>query len=54
MNNRKLYKIVDGLERIAEAQDVCIPEIVDALIGVCFNEEEAEYIKSYISSEEDV
>ncbi len=54
MKIRKLCKIVTGLEHIADAQDTCIPEIVDALIGVCFDEEEAGQIKAYIADEEDV
>jgi hypothetical protein len=54
MKIRKLCIIVAGLEHIADAQDACIPEIVDALVGVCFDEEEAGQIKAYIADEEDV
>ena len=54
MKIRKICKIVTALEHIADAQDTCIPEIVDALIGVCFDEEEAGAIKAYIADEEDV
>lgn len=53
MNIRELCKVV-GLEHISDTQDVCIPDIVDALIGVCFDEEEAGQIKAYIADEEGV
>ena len=54
MNARKLCKVVTGLEHLADAQDVYIPDLVDALVGVCFDEEEAGQIKAYIADEEDV
>ena len=51
MDIRNLCKIVTGLEHLADVQDTCIPDIVDALIGVCFDEEEAGEIKAYIADE---
>jgi len=48
MKIRKIFEIVTGLENIADAQDTCIHEILDALVGVCFDEEEAGDIKPYI------
>ena len=51
MNIRKLSKIITGLKHLADAQDTSMPDIVDALVGVCFNEEEAGRIKSYINDE---
>ena len=54
MNIRKLCKIITGIEHIAGAQEAHITEIVEALTGICFNEEEAGQIKAYIADEEDV
>lgn len=48
MKFRKIFEIVTRLENIADAQDTCIHEILDALVGVCFDEEEAGDIKHYI------
>lgn len=54
MNIRKLCKIETGLQHLEDAQDVPMIEIVEALIGVCFDEEEAGEVKAHMSDEEDV
>ena len=54
MNIRQLFKAEAGLEYLSDAQDVPVSEIIDALIGVCFSEEEAGAIKRHISDEADV
>ena len=48
MNSREMSKIITGLEHLAEAQDASMIEIVNALIEVCFNEEEAREVNNYI------
>jgi len=54
MNIRKKCKIEIGLSHIAYVQDVPVIDIIDALIGVCFDEEDAGELKEFISDEEDV
>jgi len=49
MNNHKIRKIITGLEHVADSQDTPLLEILDALIGVCFDEEEAGKIKNYFN-----
>lgn len=48
----KPYKAAICLESLAGEQGVCISDLVDALVGVCFDEEEAEQIKSYRADED--
>ena len=48
MQIRNLCTIFIGLDRLSEATDSPTPEIVNALVGVCFDEEEAGVINSYL------
>jgi hypothetical protein len=54
MKLNHLIIISDALERVAEVQDTAMVEIIDALVGVCFDEEEAEQLKRYMADEEGV
>jgi hypothetical protein len=54
MKLNHLIIIADALERVAEVQDTAMVEIIDALVGVCFDEEESGELKHYIADEEDV
>lgn len=54
MNIREKCKIETGLDHIADARDVCVSDIIDALIGICWDEEEAGELKAHISDEQDV
>jgi hypothetical protein len=49
---RQLIEVIVGIEMIAGAQDTLIPDIADALVGVCFDEEEVGQIKAFISDED--
>ena len=51
---KSLYLLADAVERISEITETNIPDIVDALIGVAWDEEDASEIKQYHSSEEDL
>ena len=52
MKLNHLITVADAMERIAETQDTTMVEIIDALVGVCFDEEEAGQLKRYIADEE--
>jgi len=54
MKLNKLVCVGDAVERLAELTDTTIPEIVEALTGVCFDEEEAGQIKRYHQDESDI
>ncbi len=47
MTTKEIRKIITGLEHIVDSQDIALPVILDALIGVCFNEKEAGEIENY-------
>jgi hypothetical protein len=47
MDPEKKLRIVKSLELFVNYQDKHIPDIVDALIGISFDEEEACEIKAY-------
>ncbi len=51
MGVKKLSKILTGLEHLAKAQDICVIDIVNGLIGVCFDKDEASQVKAYIEKE---
>jgi len=53
-NLNKLILLSDLVERLSEITDTTIPEVVDALEGVCWDEEDSGRIKEYHSSEDDV
>ena len=54
MNIRKKCKIETGLEHIADSCDVPMDELIDALTGIAWDEEEAGELKDMISDETDI
>lgn len=50
----ELILISDLVERLSEITDTCIPDVVGALTGVCWDEEDAERIKDYHADEDGV
>jgi hypothetical protein len=54
MKTNKLVLVADAVERISDITGTDdIPAIVDALIGVAWDEEEASEIKQYHSSDDE-
>jgi hypothetical protein len=43
--DKALYRTMIALEQVSDAQDTSMIDILDALVGVCLNEEEAGDIK---------
>lgn len=54
MEIRKKCKIETGLQHLEDVCDVPMIDIINALIGVCFDEEDAGELKAHISDETDV
>ena len=54
MDIRKKCKVETGLQHLEDAFDVPMIEIINALTGICFDEEEAGELKEFISREEDL
>ena len=52
MKLNDLIQIGDTVERLSEFTNTTIPDLVDALTGLAWNEEEAELLKEYHASEE--
>lgn len=51
MNLNNLIRIGDAVELIADQTDAYITDIVNSLIGVCWDEEEAGEIINYLWDE---
>jgi len=52
MKNNILYIVCDAVERISDATETDdIPAIVNALIGIAWDDEEASQIKKYHSED---
>ncbi len=51
MNIRRVCKIETGLSHLEEACDVPMREIIEALKGICFDEEEVGELLEFISNE---
>jgi len=54
MNIRRVCKIETGLSHLEEACDVPMREIIEALKGICFAEEEVGELLEFISNEDDI
>lgn len=54
MKLNKLILIGDLVERLSELTDTYIPDIVETLTGVCWDEEDAGRIKDYHADEDGV
>ena len=48
----KLIRLGDAIETIANETDSTIPELVEGLIGICWDEEDAGQLKAYHQQEE--
>ena len=51
MKLNHLILVADAIEKISEITDTPIPDITDALVSVCFDEETGSQIKQYHSDE---
>ena len=54
MEMREIILVADAIEKITELTDTTIPEVVDALTGLCFDEESAGDIKRYHYNESEL
>ena len=50
MKMNKLYLIADTIDKLAEVTDCTIDEIIYALTGICFDEEDAGEIRDSLEN----